>query len=331
MTKQRTAALVLILCVLLFVSVLLGLMLGSVPLSASEVLGGLFGAQENSTAATIVFTLRLPRVLGALLSGAGLAVAGLLLQSATDNDLCSPNVIGVNSGAGFAVMVFLCLFPMAFDLLPLAAFVGAFVTALVVLGVSFSLGHHTSKTTVVLAGVAVGSLLSAGTSFLSQLFPDVLSSYSAFSTGGFAGLYLSDLPVPALLIVVGILAAQGLAPRLNLLCLGDELAQGLGVRVQRVRLLALMLSCALCAAVVSFAGLLGFVGLIVPHMARRVAGSDLRVLTGVSALCGAVLVVLADLAGRTLFAPADLPAGILMAVLGAPFFLFLLFKRRRTA
>ena len=308
-----------------------GLALGSARFPLNEVIA-VFTGGGDPTVRLIVLQLRLPRVAGAVLAGAGLAVSGLLLQSATGNDLCSPNIIGVNSGAGFAVMVLLCLFPMAFAVLPLrealAAFAGALFTTFLVLGISVGAGGHQSKSTVLLAGVAVSSLLSAGISFLSQLVPDALASYSAFSIGGFSGVQGADLIFPAIMIGVGTGLAWGLAPQLNLLCLGDELAATLGVRVKALRLICLILASALCAAVVTYAGLLGFVGLIVPHLARKLAGHDLRILVPVTALLGANLVVLSDLAGRTLFSPAELPAGILMALLGAPFFLFILFQRR---
>lgn len=330
MRNGRRVALFCILAGVLAGSVLAGLAFGSARLGIADVLCALAGKPAEKTAGLIVWQLRMPRVAGALIAGAGLAVAGLLLQCATDNDLCSPNVMGVNAGAGLAVMVFLCLFPMAFRALPAAAFAGAFGTTMVVLGASFSLGHHTSKTTVVLAGVAVGTLMNAGISFLSQLFPEVLSSYASFSAGGFSGVYAQELAIPGCIVAAGLACAQGLAPRMNLLCLGDELAQALGVRVKWLRLASLTLASALCAAVVSYAGLLGFVGLVVPHMARRLAGHDMRMLVPVCTLLGASLVVLSDLAGRTLFSPAELPAGILMAAMGAPFFLFLLFKRGRT-
>ena len=131
------------------------------------------------------------------------------------------------------------------------------------------------------------------------------------------------------MITAGILLAWLLSSRLNLLCLGDELAQSLGVRVRLVRFTALVLSSVLCAAVVSYAGLLGFAGLIVPHIARRILGQDIRALVPFCALAGGILVILSDLAARTLFSPAELPAGILMAALGAPFFLYLLIRKRR--
>ena len=194
---------VLILFLFLFLAVLglSGLALGSARFPLDEVIA-VFTGGGDPTVRLIVLQLRLPLVAGAV-AGVGLAVSGLLLQSATGNDLCSPNIIGVNSGAGFAVMVLLCLFPMAFAVLPLAAFAGALFTTFLVLGISVSAGGHQSKSTVLLAGVAVSSLLSAGISFLSQLVPDALASYSAFSIGGFSGVQGADLVFPTIMIGVG--------------------------------------------------------------------------------------------------------------------------------
>ena len=329
--KKKYTLLFTALLILLILSAFAGIVLGGSDISFKDMLNAVLNKSVHTPAYIILFDLRLPRVTAAILAGAGLAVAGLLLQSATDNDLCSPNVIGVNGGAGFAYMVLLCVLPAAFDFLPLAAFAGALLTTAVVLGMSFPVGHHTSKTTVILAGVAVGALLNAGISFLSQLYPEVLSSYSSFSAGGFSNIYFSDLTVPAVMIFIGIAAAQLLSPALNLLCLGDEMAQSLGIRVRRIRVLSLVAASLLCSAVVSFAGLLGFVGLVVPHIVRRVAGYDIRVLVPSCAFAGGILTVLSDLASRTLFYPAELPAGILLSVLGAPFFLYLLFGRSRKA
>ena len=326
---KKTAVVFPPLLVLLAVCAAAGLLFGSARFSLSELWNGITGENADPSVKLIVFELRLPRVTGALFAGAGLAVAGLLLQTATDNDLCSPNVIGVNAGAGFAVMLLLCLFPMAYPLLPAAAFAGALCTTMTVLGISFSGRRVFAKTTVILAGVAVAALFNAGISFLSQLYPEALTSYASFSAGGFSGVTREDLLVPCGMIAAGVLLAWLLSSRLNLLCLGDELAQSLGVRVRLVRFTALVLSSVLCAAVVSFAGLLGFAGLIVPHIARRILGQDIRPLVPFCALAGGILVILSDLAARTLFSPAELPAGILMAALGAPFFLYLLIRKRR--
>lgn len=325
--KSRSAWLLPCLSAVFVLSLLMSLSLGSVPLGLGQLLDGLAGSDQ--TARIILLELRLPRTLAAVFAGMALSVAGLLLQSATNNDLCAPNVIGVNAGAGFAVMLLLCLLPSAWRFLPAAAFIGATACVFLVLGLSNARRAAASRVYVILAGVAVSALLNAGISFLSLLYPDVLSSYLAFSVGGFSGVQAERLWTPCGLILVCLILARCLARPLNLLCLGDDMAASLGVRVKRVRVFALLLAGALCAATVSFAGLLGFVGLIVPHMVRRIVGSDLRVAIPAGCLVGAALVVLADLGGRTLFAPSELPAGIFTAAIGAPFFLILLLARRR--
>ena len=301
---------------------------GSVSISRKDLLAALGG--EDSVYKIIVMDLRLPRTAGAALAGAALAMAGSVLQCVTDNSLCAPNIIGVNSGAGLFVMLILCLAPDAWMLLPLAAFAGAMCATAVVMGISFRGGGNTHGTSIVLSGVAVSAILNAGISFLSLRYPDVLSSYTAFSVGGFSGVRMSQLTVPALVVAACFCILQLLSPALNLLCLGDEIAVSLGVKVRFVRLVSLIVCSALCAAAVSFAGLLGFVGLIVPNAVRRLAGVDMRFDIGLCAVCGAFITVLSDLVARVLFAPAELPAGIIMAVLGSPFFLYLLIKRRRS-
>lgn len=328
MKNKRLAILFPALVVTLFLSVILAFMFGSAKIGIGEIFTALFSQNGDKTVRFILVNLRLPRILAAVLAGAGLSCAGLLLQTVTDNDLCSPSVIGVNSGAGFAVMIVLCIFPSAFNVLPFVAFVGAFLTTLLVLGISFFAAGRRVRTKVVLAGVAIGALLSAGISFLSQIYPEALAAYSDFSVGGFRDIYADELLIPGIGIAVGIVIAFILSQKLNVLTLGEDIATGLGVAVRPLRFFTLLLASLLCGCVVSFAGLLGFAGLIVPHIARRLAGHDLRVLIPVCVLSGPILVILADLAARTLFSPAELPAGILLAIIGAPFFLYLLFRRK---
>lgn len=307
-----------ILFLLLAAAVAAALSLGAVPITETD----------RQTAEIILNSIRLPRTLAAVLAGAALASAGTVLQCVTANDLCAPNIIGINSGAGFAVILTLCFAPSMWRLLPLAAFVGAMGATALIMGIAFYGESKTKGTTIVLAGVAVSSLLGAGISFLSLQYPDVLTSYTAFSVGGFAGVKLSELVIPLVIVLYAMMLCQFIAPKLNLLCLGDEMASSLGVRVKAVRIVALISASALCAAAVSFAGLLGFVGLIVPHIIRRIAGNDMRFNITLSALGGAVLAVTADTVGRIAFAPSELPAGIIMALVGAPFFLYLLIARR---
>lgn len=323
--RTRLIRLGIILGILLLAACFCALALGSVSLSPERIIAALRG--EDRTAAVIIFELRLPRLIAAALAGAALAAAGLLLQSVTDNELCAPNIIGVNAGAGFVVMLMLCLSPMQWRLLPIGAFAGALAAAFLVLTVSSAAGEH--KSSLVLAGVALSSLMNAGISFLSLKYPDVLSSYTAFSVGGFAGVSLDQLILPAVMIFAGLIIAFIIAPKAGMLCLGDEAASALGVRPKTVRVIAVTIAAGLCAAAVSFAGLLGFVGLIVPHIVRRLTGAGMRCNLPYAAVCGSVLVIFSDLFGRTVMAPGELPAGIIMALIGAPFFLYLLIRKKR--
>lgn len=308
-------------------SVILGLCIGSTPLPLGQVVGGLLRLEPNSLESRILWVVRLPHVAGCALAGVALAVSGLLLQTATNNPLAGPNVIGVNAGAGFVLMVGMCFLPTAFPVFPLLAFVGAFGATAVIVFVANRVGG--SKVTIVLAGVAVSALLSAGISLLKLIEPDLAIAYNGFSVGGVGGVTFGQLVVPAALVLGVLVAAALLAKRLDLLCLGDSLASGLGVRVKLLRTLTLLLASAAAAAAVSFAGLLGFVGLMVPHMARKLLGRwDVPRLLPACALLGATLVILADLLGRVLFAPSEVPAGIITAFIGAPFFFALLLQRR---
>jgi iron complex transport system permease protein len=325
---KKNALILFISSLLLLLLFVLGVTLGSADIPFFESVRALFGASDSESNVTIVRSIRLPRVLGAIFAGAALAVSGLLLQCATGNDLAAPNVIGVNSGAGLFVMIVLALLPGLSALLPLAAFIGATLAALIVLGLSSRSALPTSRASVVLAGVAVGSLFGAGISFLSLLYPDALASYTAFSVGGLSGVYLDDIALPAVLIAAFLFLAFLLTPSLNALALGDDLAASLGARVARTRMLAVLTASALAASAVSYVGLIGFVGLIVPHAARRLAGADNRARMPLCALLGGALVTLADILSRVLFAPTELPCGILISALGAPFFLFLLIVRR---
>jgi len=306
----------------------LSILFGGAALTPAQVIEGLFGVQ-NDTLTAIVRGVRLPRVLAGILAGVGLSVSGLLLQSVTDNALAGPNLIGVNSGAGLSVILLLAFFPALLPILPLAAFLGAFLATLLILCLARRLGGN--KTTVILSGVALTAILNAVISFITLLDTDVVSAYNFFSIGGLSGVYLDRLPLPAVLILCSFAGAMLLSRDLEVLRLGDEVANALGVRVAPLRTLALICASASAAAAVSFAGLLGFVGLIVPHAARALVGANVRRALPATALLGGTLVLLSDLAGRTLLSPTEIPVGILMALIGAPFFLFLLIGRNRRA
>lgn len=316
------------LLVLLLVTVLAGLYFGSAELSAAEFFEALSGGGDPSHR-VILFQLRLPRVAAGILAGVGLSTAGVLLQSVTGNELASPNIIGINSGAGLAVILMLTFVPRAGKVLPLAAFAGAFGAALCILAAADRLCG--SRTVILLIGIAITTLLNAAISFLSLLDEGILAQYNHFTVGSLKAVYPEELILPAIIIFGSFLAAMLLSGQLGVLCLGDSAAAALGVRVRRLRIISLACAAAGAAAVVSFAGLLGFVGLVVPHIARRMVGEKPSRMLPAAALIGAVLVVLADLLGRTLFAPSELPVGILMSLIGAPYFLILLCRRQQNA
>ena len=171
-------------------------------------------------------------------------------------------------------------------------------------------------------------MLNAGISLLSLIDGDVLSAYNAFSVGGLAGIEMHELLIPAVIIVLSLTVSLILSRRIHMLCLGDSLADSLGVKVRALRTVCLICASASAAAVVSFAGLLGFVGLVVPHISRRLVGERTSLLLVTSSFVGAVLVILADLLGRVVLAPTEIPVGVIMALIGAPFFFILLLRRR---
>lgn len=324
-SKNRIVTVYTAAAVLLAVTVLFALLLGSAELSVMQVLKALTGTESAETT-VIIRNIRLPRITAALIAGVGLSVCGLLLQAVTGNDLASPNIIGVNSGAGFAVIVMLALFPNMTNALPLGAFCGAFAASMLVVYTASRIG--VSKSTVILAGVALTTILNAAISFISIADTDTMALYSHFSVGGLAGVTLDKLVLPAVMVAFSLAVAVVLSDRISLLCLGDSLAASLGVKVKKLRIICLVCASLCAASVVSFAGLLGFVGLVVPHTAKAFTGENVKSGLVLSSLFGAILVTAADMAGRVILAPTEIPVGIVMAFIGAPFFVYLLLRRK---
>lgn len=304
--------------------ILLSMRFGSVFIDTKSFFSALLRQEGYLAQSTIIYTLRLPRTAAGILAGAGLGLSGVLLQSVTDNKMASPGLIGVNSGAGFAVILSLSLPAFPIKLIPIAAFLGAFLATLTIIAIAGRMGM--TKNTVVLSGIAFSAILSAGISLLSLLDSDVLVNYNAFSVGSLAGAEAKGLVLPAILIILSLTAASFAARKINLLALGAPIATSLGVKVQVLRVLCMLLASASAGAAVSAVGLLGFVGLMSPHIARALVGADARRLIPCTALVGADLVLAADLCGRVIFAPGEMPVGVLMALLGAPFFLGILLK-----
>ena len=322
----RFSTVLVILALLIPLGLVLSLLVGSSALSPDRIISGLLGKDGYEIESAILLHIRLPRALAALLAGVALSLSGVLLQHVMGNPLAGPNTVGIHAGGGLFTVIFLSLFPTAVTLLPLATFLGGFLTTALILAIAARAGG--GRATVILAGIACTSLAGAGISFFTILDTDVLAQYSAFSVGGFSGVSTDMLLLPALLVGISLALSLILSRRLTVLSLGDAPAAALGIRVTGLRIFSLLLASLSAAAAISFAGLLGFVGLAVPHITRRLVGYGLFRELCTAPLLGGFLLMMADLAARTLFAPSDIPVGILTALLGAPFFLILLMKAR---
>lgn len=315
-----------LLLVLVLLSAVMSMCFGAVRVSPGDILKILFGHQSGTKAAHILLLARLPRTCGCLLAGMALAVSGAIIQSVLNNPLAAPNVIGVNSGAGLMVILFSALAPANVALIPIAAFGGALLGVMLVLFIGEKTGA--SRITLVLSGVAVSNIFSAGIDAVITFVPDALNGYSDFRIGGFANLSMSRI-IPAFwLIVLALLVVLSLSHELDILNLGADTAQSLGLPAKKLRLLFLILAAALAGAAVSFSGLLGFVGLIIPHIMRKLVGEENHILIPACALGGAALVTACDLLARVVVAPYELPVGIVLSLLGGPFFLWLLLRQR---
>jgi iron compound ABC transporter, permease protein len=265
-------------------------------------------------------------MLGAIIAGMGLSVAGVILQGVMNNALASPNTIGVNSGAGFFVMLAMMLFPHSVYATSIASFVGALLTTLAIYALAYM--ADSSRTTIILAGITVSSFLNAGINTIKLINTDITLNITSFLMGTLSGLTFNKIALPAIGIIAAVLVSFILAKPLNILSLGDDYARSLGLNVPLTRFFLLVLSSIMAGLVVSFAGLLSFIGLIVPHICRTLFGSDARYLLPTSALLGASFVLICDIIGRLIAAPYELPAGIIMAFIGGPFFMYLLLKKK---
>ena len=300
---------------------------GSSSVGVQEFWALITGGPVSDSARSILLNVRLPRVLAALLAGAGLATSGALIQAVLDNPLASPNIIGINAGAGFAVLIVSALLPAMVFIQPIAAFVGALLTAVVIFLISLGVGI--SRLTVVLAGIALSSIFGAGMNTILIVNPDAYIGASRFLVGGLSGVLMKDILWPSPYIIAGLIVALLMSNKLNVMSLGDSTAHSLGMNVGVWRMALLGLAALLAGASVSFAGLLGFVGLIVPHLIRFLVGHDNRIVLPLSAAFGAAFVVFCDMLSRILFAPYEIPVGILMAFVGGPFFIYLIIKNRK--
>lgn len=342
--RRPPAALVLsLLGAALGAAVVVAAALGSVPIAPERVLALLLRAAGVSHAPptwtpqeeTILLTLRLPRALAAALVGAALAAGGALFQGLLRNPLADPYVVGTSGGAALGAAVGMIVLGgspgLGFVLVPAAAFAGALGATFLVVQLA-AVGGRLPMVSVLLSGFAVSTLLGYTVSLLllinERLHLQMPQLY-AWLLGGISVTGWGQLAVVGPLVLLTLLASFGLVRTLNALSLGEEAAATLGIAVERDKRLIILAGALLTAGSVSISGLIGFVGLLVPHLVRLLCGPDYRLLLPTSALAGAIFLVLADLLARTALPPAEVPVGIVTAFLGGPFFLWLLRRSRR--
>jgi iron complex transport system permease protein len=303
------------------------LALGTIDVPFGEVVDALLGRAEEGPNKQIVVQLRLPRTVDAILVGAALGVAGAMLQGALGNPLASPDVIGVTFGSGFGAILILLVFPGSIALLPVGALVFGLLAATLVFVVAWIGTDGGGPVRLILAGIAIGALFSAATTGLMTAFPDRVQSAVLFLAGSLASDGWEPMGVVWPYFAVGFALALCLIRPLDRLALGDDVAASLGTRPRLIRLGAGGAAALLAAASAAIAGLLAFIGLVVPHVIRMASGTASHgFVVPVSALGGAALLVVGDTLARTVKPPLELPVGPFMVLLGVPMFLWLLRK-----
>ena len=320
---MRTSLAFLLFALLLVMGAIAHLGIGARVIAPQTVVQALLHFDPRNFDHNVIVRLRLIRLAAAMVTGAALGVAGVLLQSVIRNPLGEPHILGLNAGAALAVVLTSALgFTLPFGC-PLIAAVGA--AALFMLVLTFSSSGRTGLTPmkITLCGVAMSAFASSITATVLILDEQTLLAMRTWLAGDLAGLNAEIVRSASWVAAVGFALALWLSPSLNMLALGDRMAQGLGVSLLKTRLLALLSIALLCGAAVSLAGPIGFIGLVVPQLIRRVVSVDLRVMVPLSALCGALVLLLADIAARTLFTPWELATGIMTALVGAPVFIFM--------
>lgn len=307
--------------ILAFAGISCSIMAGAVTIPFDEIRAIIFdgsvGAHQQ-----ILMNIRLPRTIVAALVGVNLAISGAILQAVMKNPLADPQIIGISSGAGLAGILVIVIFPAMEYLITPIAFLGAMFAAVCIYSLAWKNGIRPLR--IILAGVAVSAFLGAGISAILILYSDKVSGALMWMVGGLAARSWPHVEIIVPYAIVGFILAMIGSRHLNILQLGDDIAKGLGVNVEVTRIVLTAIASLLAASAVSVVGLLGFVGLIVPHTARLLIGTDYRFLIPASAMLGIAVVTLSDTFARTAFAPMELPVGIFMAALGVPFFLFLL-------
>ena len=297
---------------------------GTVNLELKEIISALIN-NDNKMVTTIVYKMRLPRNILAAIVGANLAVAGVLLQSVMKNPLADPGITGVSTGASVAAIIILLLLPQYTGILPLIAFIGGAFACILVFIMAYKNGIKPGR--IVLAGVAVNAILGGVISFLSTMYSDRIQSAMLWLNGSLATKTWVHVEMLFIYSIIGLIISLFLIRSANILQLGDDAATNLGVNANYSRLIICSVAVFLAAISTSVVGVISFVGLIVPHIARMIMGSDHKYTIPFSMVLGGMVLLVADTLGRTIGGAIEIPVGVIMSIFGGPFFLYLLRKR----
>lgn len=303
-------------------------MVAKILLNKLPLMGGLFSHSWSNVEESIILQIRLPRVLLGVLVGSALAVAGAAMQGLFKNPMADPYVIGISSGAALGATLAVVLGIQGIFSMPILAFVGAISSAFLVYSLTKVDGQIQTET-LLLSGIAVAIFFSALTSFFMYVAGGNLHKIVFWLMGGLWARGWDHVRVSFVPILIGIMGIYVFARDLNVMQMGEESAMHLGIEIEQVKKILLALSALIAGIAVSVSGIIGFVGLIIPHIVRIMVGPDHRILIPASALAGAIFLILADSIARTILSPAELPVGIITAFFGAPFFIYLLRKRMR--
>ncbi len=311
---------------LLLVMLLISIFTGSVSYTINEIITAFLSGGDPKVR-DIIISIRLPRVLIAALVGMNLAVAGTYMQAVMRNPMADPGIIGVSTGSGFAAVLVMLVFPGITNILPIVSFLGGCIACILVFTLSWKNG--TDPVRLILSGVAVNALLGGGISLLSLLYSDRIQGILLWVNGSLSAKSLSDFFHLLPFTVTGLILSVVCIPFANVLILGDDVAKSLGIPVNTARICLSAAAAYLTGISISTVGLIGFIGLIIPHVARLLAGSDYKILIPLSAMLGALLLICADCIARTVFSPTEIPVGVVMSIIGGPFFIWLLRRGKR--
>lgn len=330
--RHRAITIIGIIFVVMLIGFVISMNTGAIRLSPLDVLRTLFGGGTGKED-IILFQFRLPRIVISIMVGAGLALSGAIMQGVSKNDLADPGILGINAGAGLMLVLFVCFFPASsmssIFLLPFLALIGAGVTAVIIYKLAYKKHQGLLPTRLLLTGIAVQAAISAIMIVLTlKLSPDKYQFVTVWMAGSIWGSnwkFVLAL-LPWLVVFIPIVFRKSNV--LNVLSMGDQIAIGLGVSVDKERRNLLICAVALAGACVSISGGISFVGLIAPHLGRKLVGPKHEFLLPASALIGAALLVISDALARIILQPSEIPTGIVVAVVGAPYFLYLLAKAK---